>query len=115
MIIIASVVLLLVGAMLAILAAALLSAGDPYGRISYYFGIPDEYNFTAYTFRFVAFFPLMLSAAMATTFFGVWAMLIIPLGYYPSLMMVRQHNKQVAAMWEFISVNAFVETHSPLV
>ncbi|MFP7366095.1 hypothetical protein SFC07_10020 [Corynebacterium callunae] len=115
MIIIASVVFLLVGAMLAIVAAALLSASAPYGRISYYFGIPDEHNFTAYTLRFVAFFPLMLSAAMATSFFGVWALLIIPFGYYPSIMMVRQHNKQAAAMWNSLTVNDFVEEHSPLV
>lgn len=114
-IIIASVVFLLVGAMLANAAAALFSASEPFGRISYLIGLPNEDDFVPYSLRFVAFFPLMLSAAMAASFFGVWAVLIIPFGYFPSLMMVHKHNKQVQRTWDSVTVADFYEDSTPLV
>lgn len=114
-IIIASVVFLLVGAMLANTAAALFSAGEPFGRISYLIGLPQEDDFVPYTLRFVAFFPLMLAAATAASFFGLWTVLLIPLGYFPSFMMVRKHNMQVKNTWDSVSVMDFYEDSSRLV
>ena len=104
-IIIASVVFLLVGAMLANVAAAL----------SYLVGVPNDDDFVPYALRFVAFFPLMLSASMAAAFFGLWAVLLIPFGYFPSLMMVRKHNQQVQQVWDSVTVADFYEDSSRLV
>ncbi|ANE03718.1 hypothetical protein [Corynebacterium crudilactis] len=115
MIIIASVVFLLVGALLANVAAALFSGSEPFGRITYLIGLPEEDDFVAYSLRFISFFPLMLSSAMAASFFGVWAVLLIPFGYFPSMMMVRKHNKQVQNAWDSISVADFYEDSSRLV
>lgn len=114
-IIIASVVFLLVGAMLANVAAALFSASEPFGKISYLVGVPNDDDFVPYALRFVAFFPLMLSASMAAAFFGLWAVLLIPFGYFPSLMMVRKHNQQVQQVWDSVTVADFYEDSSRLV
>ena len=114
-IIIASVVFLLVGAMLANVAAALFSASEPFGKISYLVGVPNDDDFVPYALRFVAFFPLMLSTSMAAAFFGLWAVLLIPFGYFPSLMMVRKHNQQVQQVWDSVTVADFYEDSSRLV
>ena len=103
MTIIASVVFLIVGTILAAIATARWSMLEPYGLIPYFIGHDIDFEqkgqFLVYFLRAAGFFVLIVAAAFAQPFFGLWALLLLVVGGCPSGMMVRQHNRRVRAMW----------------
>ncbi|BAU95521.1 hypothetical protein N24_1259 [Corynebacterium suranareeae] len=103
MTIIASVVFLIVGTVLAATATARWSMLEPYGLIPHFIGREINFErhgqFLVYLLRAASFFFLVVAAALAQTLFGVWSLLLLVVGGFPSGMMVRQHNRRVRAMW----------------
>ncbi|ALC05541.1 putative membrane protein [Corynebacterium deserti GIMN1.010] len=101
--IITSVLLLTAGAVLAMLATTRMSRLEPYGLIPHFIGTDIGFErqgqFLAYLLRAAAFFLLIVAASCAQPFFGLWALLLIAFGGFPSSMMVRQHNRRVRKMW----------------
>ncbi|ANE03719.1 hypothetical protein [Corynebacterium crudilactis] len=103
MTIIASVVFLVIGTILAAIATARWSVLEPYGLIPHFIGqdidFEREGQFAVYFLRAAGFFVLFIAASFAQPFFGLWALLLLVVGGFPSSMMVRQHNQRVRIMW----------------
>ncbi|WP_026196340.1 hypothetical protein [Corynebacterium lubricantis] len=99
MTIITSVLFLVAGAALAIVATGKFSARDPYGMIPYFIGECLDIEFPWYLTRAVGFFLLIVAAAMAQPVLGLWALLLVVIGAFPSLMMTRAHNRRARKTW----------------
>lgn len=86
---------MLAGSLLAAITTLRLAHWNPFVRLPFLVGNPEDYPFGLYTGRAMGFLFIMLGGAVLYMPINLWGMMLMVLAAVPALMLTQDHNRRL--------------------
>ncbi len=89
------VTVLITGSALGVVATMQMARWNPFGKLPFFVGNPDEYPFSIYMQRTLALFLILVGAALLYVSISSGGVFLAILSTVPMWLLTRDHNQQV--------------------